>query len=112
VEIEHGIHEYIITLYLLKALHADRKHVCSLKLEGFMGGILGRLILEAEARHQEASRQLRQKGCRILLEEVLSNRNVHVRYVFRGFEHHCVMMPSALRSRCEQQLKELLHRLS
>lgn len=112
MDIEHWVHEYIVTLYLLKIMDRDRKHTGGLKLGRFVNELFDKLSRTVEAEHIGAKKELRSQGCRIVLDEVTEHRNVHVMYVFRGYEHHCMIMPAVLRSKCEAKLKELLRRVS
>ncbi|WNQ13565.1 hypothetical protein MJA45_11290 [Paenibacillus aurantius] len=107
-EIEQGIHDYIVTLYLQKALDWDRKQTGLFKLDRFWEELAGQLARYAEAEHARIRKRLRSTGCRILLEEMSADRNVHVMYRHKGYEHHCVIMPSVLKGKCETRLKDFL----
>ncbi|PUA38811.1 hypothetical protein C8Z91_12055 [Paenibacillus elgii] len=77
------MHQYVVTLYLLKALERDRKHAEAMKLSRIWGGLFERLLLLAEREHNHVKQRLRRSGCRIVLEEVTPERHYHVMYVFQ-----------------------------
>ncbi|KEQ27315.1 hypothetical protein [Paenibacillus tyrfis] len=106
--VEPWVHQYVVTLYLLKALERDRKHAEAMKLSRIWRGLFERLLLLAEREHNHAKQRLRRSECRIVLEEVTPERHYHVMYVFQGYEFHCSMMPIVLKGKCEEKLQELL----
>ncbi|MGG1598123.1 hypothetical protein [Paenibacillus naphthalenovorans] len=106
--IEPWIHQYIVTLHLLKALELDRKYAGAMKLSRIWNGLFERLSIRVEREHVGIKQRLRKSGCRIVLEEITPERNYHVMYVYQGYEFHCSIMPAVLRGKCEEKLKELL----
>ncbi|MFB6363890.1 hypothetical protein ACFCP7_07480 [Paenibacillus elgii] len=110
--VEPWVHQYVVTLYLLKVLERDRKHAEAMKLSRIWGGLFERLLLLAEREHNHVKQRLRRDGCRIVLEEMTLERHYHVMYVFQGYEFHCSMIPVVLKSKCEEKLQELLKGVS
>ncbi len=106
-QVERQIHDYMVTLHLFKALQWDRKKTGSLKMERVWIDFIDRLADAAEREHLSVKRSLRRAGCRIVLEELTAQRDVHIMYVYRGYEHHCTMMPAVLKGRCEDKLRQL-----
>lgn len=106
--IEPWVHQYVVTLHLLKALELDRKYAGVMKLSRIWNDFFERLSIFAEREHIKVKQILRKNGCKIVLEEVTPERNYHVMYVYRGYEFHCSMMPVVLKSKCEEKLQGLL----
>lgn len=107
-EIETYIQEYLVSLYLLKAVEHDRKRLAGFKLHRSWDAVFEYASLAAERRHIQIRKKLRAAGCRIVTEEMLDNRHLHVMYVYRKYEGHCYVMPMVLKARCEQLLMCLL----
>lgn len=110
-EVERFVHGYIVTLYLFKALEVDRKQVAALKLGRVWQGWFELVSAAAERDHVRMKRALRERSCKIVLEEWLEGRTLHVMYVHRGYEHHCKLMPSVLKAKCEERLEQWLRML-
>ncbi|NBI29027.1 hypothetical protein [Chengkuizengella marina] len=106
--INRMIHEYIVSLYLLKAMDFDKKVIEFMKLNRFWNTFLDRLHKVVLHDHIRIKKRIKQIGCKIMIEEVLNNKNVHVMYVFEGYEHHCEIMPAVLKSKCEEKLDALM----
>lgn len=102
------VYEYIVTLHLLKAVELDRRHAAGMKLSRAWEPFFEALSRSVEREHIRVKRQLRRQGCKIVMEEMQPNRNVHVMYVYKGYEHHCIVMPWVLKDKCEEKLKRLL----
>ncbi|UUZ95899.1 hypothetical protein LJK87_16860 [Paenibacillus sp. P25] len=107
-EVEPWVHQYVVTLHLLKALDRDRKLTEGMKLARIWDGLMEKLSMLAEREHIGVKQRLRRSGRRIVLEEVTPERNYHVMYVFQGYEFHCSMMPVVLKGKCEEKLRQLL----
>ncbi len=107
-EAEAKVYEYIVYVYLLKALHKDGEQLANLKLARFWEQVLERLIAQLTHELIVLKNQMRNHGCRIVLDEITSGNNVHVMYVYRRYEHHCYMLPYVLKARCEDKLLALL----
>ncbi|MBP1156168.1 MULTISPECIES: hypothetical protein [unclassified Paenibacillus] len=106
--VETWVHQYVVTLHLLKALELDRKYAEAMKLSRIWSGLFERLSIRVEREHIGIKQRLRKSGCRIVLEEITPERNYHVMYVFQGYEFHCSIMPMVLRGKCEEKLQQLL----
>lgn len=107
-EVEAKVYEYMVYVYLLKALDRDGAKLASLKLARFWNQVLERLIARLTKDLTALRNQMRQHGCRIVLEEMTSGNIVHVMYIYRRYEHHCYMLPYVLKARCEDKLLALL----
>ncbi|MFD2670269.1 hypothetical protein [Marinicrinis sediminis] len=103
-----NIHDYMVTRYLMKAMERDRTDVQTFKLGKVWNFWMDGLIHKVEQQHIQVKKNLRAAGCKIVLEEVMDNRMIHVMYVHRGYEHHCYMMPTVLKGKCEERLRSLL----
>lgn len=97
--VESYVHDYLVSLYLLKAVEVDRAAIRDLKLHRAWDGFFQEVSLAAERHHVEVRRKLRSSGCRIVVEEVLDNKHLHVMYVHRRYEYHCYLMPLVLKAR-------------
>lgn len=106
-EVDAHIQEYIVSLYLLKAVERDRKQLTSMKLYRCWDEFFERISVTVERYHVRCRKILRDIGCRIVSEDVLDNKHIHVMYVYRRYEHHCYFMPMVLKARCEECLKKL-----
>ncbi len=105
---EAHVYDYIVYVYLIKALDRDRKVLRQLKLarawEGLAEALLTRLAEEMTIHRRRMARH----GLRIVLEEIVPGNNVHVMYTYRRYEYHCYMLPYVLKSRCEDKLLQLM----
>ncbi len=108
VQVESYIYDYLVSLYLLKAVEQDRRHIGELKLFRSWDSLLKKISLVVEQHHVLERKKLRATGCRIVLEEVLENKHLHVMYVYQKYEHHCFLMPMVLKARCEELLNTLI----
>lgn len=108
-EVDAHIHEYLVSLYLLKAIERDRKHLAAMKMQRFWDAWFERISIAAERYHVSCRKMLRAIGCRIVLEEILESKHIHVMYVYRHYEYHFYVMPMVLKARCEERLKILCH---
>jgi hypothetical protein len=111
IQVESYIYDYLISLYLLKAVEQDRRHIGELKLSRSWDGLFRKVSLAVEQHHITVRRKLRSTGCRIVLEEVLENKHLHIMYVHRKYEYHCYLMPMVLKARCEVLLDGLLSQI-
>lgn len=107
-QIEMWIYEYMVTLHLFKAIEWDRKNAASMKLSRIWEAFFEQLARSVEKRHVDVKRKLRRSGCRIVLEEVTEKRDVHMMYVYKGYEYHSTIMPAVLKGKCEEKLGEML----
>lgn len=107
-QIESYVHDYLVSLYLLKAVEVDRATLRDLKLYRAWDHFFQEVSIAAERHHVQVRQKLRASGCRIVVEEVLDNKHLHVMYVHRRYEHHCYLMPLVLKARCEELLQGLL----
>ena len=107
-QVESCVHDYLVSLYLLKAVEVDRAAIRELKLHRAWELFFQEVSLAVERHHIQVRQKLRSSGCRIVVEEVLQNKHLHVMYVYRRYEYHCYLMPLVLKARCEELLQGLL----
>lgn len=111
-EVEQAVYDYIVSAYLFKAVERDRRHLDVLKLSRPWDALFEQVFLLAEQEYIRDRKRLRKLGCRIVIEEVLNDKHIHVMYVHRRYERHCYLMPLVLKARCEEKLGVLLQRLT
>lgn len=105
---EAKVHDYIVYSYLLKALDKDREQLCRTKLARAWTFVADDALAKIVKRLTFIKNQLSNHGCRIVLEEVAPDHQVHVMYVQRRYERHCYMLPYVLKARCEDAMISLL----
>jgi len=106
---EAKVYEYIVYVYLIKALDKDREQLRSLKLSRAWDGLVDAMLTRLTKKLTILKNQMANHGCRIVLEEIAPGNNVHVMYVYRRYEHHGYMLPYVLKARCEDTLLQLLY---
>lgn len=106
-EAEASVYDYIVNVYLLKALDKDREQLRRLKLARAWDHVVDDLLARITRETTLLKKRMAKHGCRIVLEEIAPGNNVHVMYVYRRYEHHCYMLPYVLKARCEDKLLAL-----
>ncbi|UUZ85752.1 hypothetical protein LJK88_21010 [Paenibacillus sp. P26] len=61
-EVEPWVHQYVVTLHLLKALDRDRKLTEGMKLARIWDGLMEKLSMLAEREHIGVKQRLRRSG--------------------------------------------------